>query len=139
MARSRRIANAIKDTGASKPTARRVADRTRPGEERKPVRASATGQGGSRRKGGGTADTAHPSQRGGVKPDAAGEERLGNRPRTRRSGEKRTPGTGLVKGPSRSRPGSPSTIGGRTRTGSDRGGPQRRGRARSRSRTKGRG
>lgn len=75
MARSRRITNTIRDTGASKPTTRRVADHALPKEERTPVRRSVTGQRGSRRKGGGAADTSHPSQPGGIKPGAAGGER----------------------------------------------------------------
>jgi hypothetical protein len=137
MARKPRIANAAKDTGATKGTTRRIADHAQPRGERKPQSKAATRQGGSP-KGHGAPDTPHPSQRGGIKADAKGEQRRGNAPREKRSGEK-APGAGLAKGPSRSRAGSTAAVGVRTRTGRDRGGPNARGRAKDGSRTKGRG
>jgi hypothetical protein len=130
------IANAIKDTGASKRTTRAIADQAQPRSTRTPASKTATRQGGSP-KGGRAPDTPHPSQRGGVKPDARDEERRGNTPRASRSGEK-APGAGLVKGPARSKLKAAAAVGGRARTGQDRGGPNTRGRARDGSRTTGR-
>jgi hypothetical protein len=72
VAKKRKQADAIKDTGASKKRTKEIADRTVGGAVRKPARQTATGQGGAdkgRRAEGGP-DTGHISERGGVKADS---------------------------------------------------------------------
>lgn len=135
----RKVANAIKDLGTSKAKTRAIADRLRPRGEHKPAGRTVTGKGGSR-KGDGAPDVGHPSQRGGLKAEER-DLRIGvggAAPRGRVSGQKRADSPGLIKGPSRSRLRDPVAVGGRTRTGRDRGGPNARGRARKGSRTRGR-
>jgi hypothetical protein len=129
-------ANAIKDTGASKKRTKEIADRTLGGAVRKPAREAATGQGGSEkgRRARGEPGTGHISERGGVKADSQVMKRRTSERKGKTAGAK-TPGTGLVKGPSRQRAG-PAAAGGRSRTGRDQDG--RRGLARGGSRTRGR-
>jgi hypothetical protein len=111
-----RMANPVKDQGASKRRTREITDHARPGSVRRGAAETVTGRGGSPKGHRRGADTGHPGQRGGIRFDTPDREEAMNSRKGKHAGRK-APGSGLVKAPSREwGPGE-----GRSRTGKTKG------------------